>query len=101
MVRSYTHASHCKTSEMYLRFKTAFESRLLLDTTLKSLGFIQLQTDKCIYKARKSFHGLPERLILVVYVNDIFCLGISSHISSWFHQLISNHCHYHFQSLST
>jgi len=46
--------------------QAAFGWRLLLDTTLKSFGFIELQTEKYIYNAEKSFHGLPECLILGV-----------------------------------
>ena len=70
--------------------QASFKWRLLLDTTLKSLGFIRLQTAKYICKVEKSFSGFSERLILGVYVDDILCLGTSSDVTYWFYQLISN-----------
>ena len=48
--------------------QAAFEWRLLLDTTLKQMGFLQLQSDKCIYVINRSIHHVSERLILGVYV---------------------------------
>jgi hypothetical protein len=66
--------------------QAAFEWHLLLDTTLKSIGF--LQSDKCIYKLDKSINGTPHRLLLGVYVDDILCLRTNSEITSWFHQTI-------------
>jgi hypothetical protein len=71
--------------------QAAFEWRLLLDTTLKSIGFLQLQSDKCIYKMEKSFHGISHRLLLGVYVDDILCLSSNPEITSWFHTTISDY----------
>ena len=70
--------------------QAAIEWRLLLDTTLKSIGFLQLQSEKCIYKLEKSFNGSAHRLLLGVYVDDILCLSTNSDITSWFHHTISN-----------
>ena len=71
--------------------QAAFEWRILLDTTLRSIGFIPLQSDKCIYKLNQSIHGLPHRLFIGVYVDDILCLGTNSDITNWFHQTISKY----------
>ena len=71
--------------------QAAFKWSLLLDTTLKSIGFLQLKSDKCIYKKEKSINGISHRLLLGVYVDDILCLGTNSEITSWFHQTISKY----------
>jgi len=71
--------------------QAAFEWRLLLDTTLKKIGFIQLQTDKCIYSIHRSHATVSETLILGVYVDDILCLGSTMSITTWFHQQLSNY----------
>jgi hypothetical protein len=71
--------------------QAAYEWRLLLDTTLKKIGFIQLQTDKCIYSINRSNNNVQEKLILGVYVDDILCLGSTITITSWFHQQLSKY----------
>jgi len=53
------------------------------------MGFIQLQTDKCIYVINRSIHNLSEHLILGVYVDDILCSGTTMDITSWFHKELS------------
>ena len=57
---------------IYGLIQAAFEWRLLLDTTSKSIGFLQLKSDKCNYKLEKSINGSSQRLLLGVYVDDIF-----------------------------
>ena len=39
----------------------------------------------------KSINGIPHRLILGVYVDDILCLSSNSEITSWFHKTISEY----------
>jgi hypothetical protein len=69
--------------------QAAFEWRLLLDTTLKKIGLILFQTDKCIYSLNRSYTNVKETLILGVYVDGILCLGSTTNITTWFHQKIS------------
>ena len=71
--------------------QAAYEWRILLDTTLRSIGFIPLQSDKCIYKLEKSINDSSHRLFIGVYVDDILCLGTNSAITTWFHETMSKH----------
>ena len=68
--------------------QATFECRLLLDTTLKKIDFLQLQTDKCIHILNRTYNNISERLILGIYVDDIlstYRMGIAS----WFHKELS------------
>jgi len=76
---------------MHLKSRQAAFEWLLLDTTLQKIGFIPLQTDKCIYSLNRSYNNVSEKLILGVYVDDILCLGSTMSITSWFHQQLSNY----------
>ena len=56
------------------------EKRLLLDSTLKEMGFHQLQNDKCVYKIKKLIDNIECTLFLSTHVDDILCLGINKPI---------------------
>jgi hypothetical protein len=70
--------------------QAAHEWRTLLHNTLIAMGFLQLQTDNCVYKIRKKTSGKIEDLFLGVYVDDILCLGSTNSIIEWFHQSFSD-----------
>jgi len=57
----------------------------------QKIGFIQLQTDKCIYSINRSNTNVQETSILGVYVDDILSLGSTMNITTWFHQQLSNY----------
>ena len=61
----------------------------LLDSTFKSFGFTQLQTDACVYKLTVIDQNVNDALILGVFVDDILRLGTSTSIIQWFQSLLS------------
>jgi hypothetical protein len=69
--------------------QAAHEWRQMLHNTLTSLGFLQFQTDNCVYKITLTINKRLQSLYLGVFVDDILCLGTTSAIIDWFHNKLS------------
>ena len=69
--------------------QAAHEWRKLLDSTLNSFGFIQLETDTCVYKLTVIDQNINGTLILGIFIEDILCLGDSKSLIQWFQSLLS------------